>query len=430
MNLLKKHVIPAIDNFFNQSEYFFIGFSESVSNIFLILTFCINLILITFAYHPNDTLNSITISAIIFSLIYSFLLWKYHSLPIVLLAFILNLSIAITFSLTHPGYGFHYFLIPLSFFLITISSNKYVRAVYISIILIVFSFLEYSSIENHESLGLFLSAPYNTFSFLGSLVVSFWLFFQFRNRQQSHFTKYKLLLEQFKLSEKSKNLALNQFDTMNSSIEQLDWILKQKNSELQSYLDAIDVHIYSAVTDRDQVMIKVNKPMIDATGYSRDELLGASFNIFDSKYHPAEFFDKLHETVNNGETWRGEVKNKKKDGTHFWMDMIILPIKNHKGVIKYNLILALPITDRKILEEQQKEELDTLEKIAFQTSHKVRGPLARILGLTSLMEKELLHPNEIEFTINMIVKSAKELDTSTSELTQFISNNKRFNTIN
>jgi PAS domain S-box-containing protein len=209
-------------------------------------------------------------------------------------------------------------------------------------------------------------------------------------------------------------------EELHSLSEQLDWIVKQKSTELQSYLDAINVHVYSAVTDTQGTILKVNDPLTKVTGYAEEELLGKNFNLFNSGFHSDQFFEKLFLSLADGKTWRNEVKNKRKDGSFFWIDMVVIPLKNERGATNYFLTLALPITERKEAEEQREKTSKILEDIAFRASHKVRGPIARIQGLMNLIENGYLKQNETD-SINYLLKGCvDEMDVATRELTSFV----------
>jgi PAS domain S-box-containing protein len=209
-------------------------------------------------------------------------------------------------------------------------------------------------------------------------------------------------------------------EELHSLSEQLDWIVKQKSTELQSYLDAINVHVYSAVTDTHGVILKVNEPLTKVTGYSEGELLGKNFNLFNSGFHSPLFFQDLFTSLAGGKTWRNEVKNKRKDGSFFWIDMVVIPLKNEKGATNYFLTLALPITERKEAEEKKEKTMKLLEDIAFKASHKVRGPIARIQGIMNLLEKGYLANEEMNSISHFLKVSVTEMDVATRELTTFV----------
>lgn len=201
---------------------------------------------------------------------------------------------------------------------------------------------------------------------------------------------------------------------------QLDWIVKQKSKELQSYLDAINVHVYSAVTDTHGTLLKVNEPLTTVTGFTEDELIGKNFSLFSADHHSLHSFKDLFASLAKGKTWRGEVKNKRKDGSIFWIDMVVIPLKNDKGAVNYFLTLALPITERKEAEEQREKTSKLLENIAFRASHKVRGPIARIQGLMNLLDQGHVQLNEIGTITNFLKISVNEMDAATRELTVFV----------
>ncbi len=202
--------------------------------------------------------------------------------------------------------------------------------------------------------------------------------------------------------------------------DQLDWIVKQKSTELKSYMDAIDIHVYSAVIDRTGKILKANVPFLHAVGYSKEELIGQNFEILNSGYHSKLFFKELYRRISDGQTWRGEIQEKTKSGNLIWTDSVVLPLTQQKFPSNYYLILSLPITQRKIVENERIKASNILETIAFRTSHKIRGPLVRLLGLTDLVQKGMIRQEELSFIASNILQAGRDLDTYTSELTQYV----------
>lgn len=223
----------------------------------------------------------------------------------------------------------------------------------------------------------------------------------------------------------SKVIVMNQelkssYEEQQTLALQLDWIVKQKDNELQSYLDAINVHVYSAVTDNHGAILKVNDPLVSITGYQENELIGKNFSEFIEGRSSELLMRELIDTLSKGKTWRGEVKNRKKDGTFYWIDMVVIPLKNERDVTNYFLTLALPITERKEAEEQKEKIAQMLEDIAFRASHKIRGPIARIQGLTNLMDIGFIQKEELTKVLEYFKESVLEMDVATRELTTFI----------
>ena len=120
---------------------------------------------------------------------------------------------------------------------------------------------------------------------------------------------------------------------------------------LSSYKNAIDQNIISCVSDLKGKILIANKKFCEISKYTKEELEGKSHNIVNSGYHPKEFFATMWKTISDGKVWHGEIKNRAKDGTYYWVDGVILPIKNHEGNRIQYLTLQTVITEKKQLAE-------------------------------------------------------------------------------
>jgi signal transduction histidine kinase len=90
------------------------------------------------------------------------------------------------------------------------------------------------------------------------------------------------------------------------------------------------------------------------------------------------------------------------------------------GGIKNFLTLGMPITERKLNEKIRNETSELLEKIAFRASHNIRGPMARIKGLSHLIERSLLNESEYQSVASKFAVCTEELNIATSELVNFV----------
>jgi len=102
----------------------------------------------------------------------------------------------------------------------------------------------------------------------------------------------------------------------------------------------------------DGTIIWVNQAFEQLSGYTREEAVGQSANLLKSGQHPSSFYKNMWETVLSGEKWRGELFNRRKDGTLYQEEMTITPVKNRAGEITHFIAIKLEITDRKQAEEQ------------------------------------------------------------------------------
>jgi PAS domain S-box-containing protein len=107
-----------------------------------------------------------------------------------------------------------------------------------------------------------------------------------------------------------------------------------------------------ATTDQKGIIQYVNDNFSKILKYSSDELVGQDESILNSGDHDKEFIRNLWDTIVTGETWKGEMKNKAKDGTYYWVDTIIVPFLNEQGKPYKYLSIRTDITERKKAEEE------------------------------------------------------------------------------
>lgn len=133
-------------------------------------------------------------------------------------------------------------------------------------------------------------------------------------------------------------------------------------NELRSLFQIIDKQSDISMTDQKGNIVYVNENFIRTSKYSREELIGQNHRMLKSGHQPQEIFEDLWKTISGGRIWRGEVKNRAKDGSYYWSDSIIAPILNNdKKIVRY-IAVKLLITERKEIEERLKESSTALNK--------------------------------------------------------------------
>lgn len=148
---------------------------------------------------------------------------------------------------------------------------------------------------------------------------------------------------------------------------------------------AIDEAAIVAITDKAGKITYANKKFCAISKYSEGELIGNTHRIINSNYHPKEFFIEMWKTISKGVTWEGEIRNRAKDGTHYWVNTTIVPFMDADGKPEQYVAVRYEITERKLAEEQLKiysKKLEVsnqeLQDFASVAAHDLQEPLRKI----------------------------------------------------
>ena len=210
---------------------------------------------------------------------------------------------------------------------------------------------------------------------------------------------------------------------MNNLVE----IKKEKEnliSTLTAFKLAIEKNTICTITDARGIITYVNEKFCKISKYSRKELIDKTHSIVNSGYHPKEYFTDLWKTITSGNSWTGELKNKAKDGSCYWVESVIIPIKDKSDAITGYLSLRILIDEQKKMEEDRISYSTTLEKMLFTVSHEIRKPITTCQGLLQLMNSNLLTEEEERTeVIPYLLASTMEMDNYSRKLNRYLEKN-------
>jgi len=202
---------------------------------------------------------------------------------------------------------------------------------------------------------------------------------------------------------------------------------------------AMDEHAIVAVTDPSGKITYVNDKFCAISQYTRRELMGQDHRIINSGFHSKSFIRELWTTIARGQVWHGEIKNRAKDGSHYWVDTTIVPFLGPDGKPRQYVAIRADITERKLAEEEIQTlnaELENrvaertmqlqmankeLESFSYSVSHDLRSPLRAVDGFSQAVLEDYGDqlPDEGQRYLQTIRKGAQKMGILIDDLLSF-----------
>ena len=170
-----------------------------------------------------------------------------------------------------------------------------------------------------------------------------------RKRNEESAQKAKEILEQ-RVAERTAELRA----TAATMQRVLDELAHQKL--------ALDHHAIVSVADAHSRIMHANNKFCVISKYSREEILGQDHRFPDSNFHSEHFFAEMNRTIRGGQVWHGEIRNRAKDGSIYWLDGTIVPCQGAGGKPQQYISIFTDITERKLAEEEVRKLNTGLEE--------------------------------------------------------------------
>ena len=205
-------------------------------------------------------------------------------------------------------------------------------------------------------------------------------------------------------------------EKLEEEIENRTAELKNSIKLLNQYKFAVDSSAIVSKTNKSGIITYVNDEFIRISKYTKEELIGKNHNIIRDPNTPKEVFKELWQTIKAKKIWKGEITNRAKDGTPYYVATTIVPILDINDEIEEYLAIRLDVTE--IIEAKLKAKKADEAKSAFlaNMSHEIRTPLNAIIGFSTLLSKSKELDNKSQKQANTINSSAVSLLTIINDI--------------
>lgn len=178
--------------------------------------------------------------------------------------------------------------------------------------------------------------------------------------------------------------------------------IAEKAKEINDVRSALDESAIVTIADHKGIITFVNDKFCSVSQYDRDELIGRYHYVGNPEYQLNRFIKNIWTTIANGKVWKGDIKNRAKDGSYYWVNSTIVPFLDNKGNPYQYIAISSDITEKKLAKENLDYALVDLEKknkeldqFAYIVSHDLKAPLRAINNLSEWIVEDMPEMPEI-----------------------------------
>jgi PAS domain S-box-containing protein len=198
--------------------------------------------------------------------------------------------------------------------------------------------------------------------------------------------------------------------------------LKEAQESLMKLTQAVAQSPVSIViTNVDGEIEFVNPKFTEVVGFRSDEVLGQKAHIFMEGEMRPDIYTQLWQTITSGNTWQGELQNKRKSGELFWEMVAVSPVKNSSGELTNFIIIKEDVSEQKALERQVRhaQKMDAIGTLAGGIAHDFNNLLTAIIGFGTLLEMEMAPDDPLRTNASSILSAADRAASLTKSLLTF-----------
>lgn len=208
-------------------------------------------------------------------------------------------------------------------------------------------------------------------------------------------------------------------------MQQLAEMQERLLQELKTRQNALDEAAIVSETDLKGMITYVNARFAQVSGYSLEELLNTDHRIINSGYHPKSFFQEMWLMITRGLVWKGEIKNRRRDGSFYWVDSTIAPIFDTSGTIVKYIAIRFDITERKEAEEglekfaaERKAEADSMTQQVLKLLGEIKGAAQGDLTVRAEVTNDVL--GAVADSFNFLIGSLRKVVTGIQTLAEMV----------